>query len=132
VHVDGAARNNPGPAAFGYVICDAGGGRIEARGEYLGETTNNVAEYRGMVAAARRAAELGAARVTFHVDSQLLQRQVTGRYRVKAAHLKPLVADLLAALRRIPDWAVVHVPRERNRAADRLANRALDARGTVS
>jgi len=132
IHVDGASRNNPGPAAFGYVVRDDRGRKIEARGEFIGEATNNVAEYTGMIAAARRAGELGARSAEFRVDSELLARQVAGTYRVKAPHLKPLFAQLLAALHRIPQWRVRHVPRESNRAADRLANRALDARGAVT
>jgi len=132
IHADGASRGNPGPAAFGYVIRDQGGRDIEARGEFIGDTTNNVAEYRGLIAAARRAAELSPAAVEFRVDSQLLERQVRGQYRVKAAHLKPLFGELTRVLERIPRWSVVHVPREANHEADRLANRALDVRGVVT
>jgi len=132
IHVDGAARNNPGPAAFGYVVRDDRGREIEAYGEFIGEATNNVAEYRGMIAAARRAVELRTSAAEFCVDSELLARQVAGKYRVKARHLKPLFAQLVAALNKIPQWRVRHVPRESNRAADRMANRALDARGVVT
>ena len=132
IYVDGAARHNPGPAGFGYVISDGRGRAIESRGEFLGEATCNVAEYKGMLAAARRAAALGARTVEFRLDSELVQRQVTGRYRVKAPHLKPLWAEVKAALRRIPEWRVVHVPRSANREADAMANRALDARGVVT
>ena len=91
-----------------------------------------VAEYKGMIAAARRAVALGARTVEFRVDSELVQRQVTGRYRVKAPHLKPLLAEVMAVLGRIPEWRVVHVPRSANREADAMANRALDARGVVT
>jgi len=132
VYVDGGSRNNPGPAGFGYVILDGAGREIEGRGEFIGEATNNVAEYRGMIAAARRVAELGGGPVLFRVDSQLLERQVAGRYRVKAAHLKPLFAELTAALRRLSDWRIEHVPREQNTLADALVNRAIDARGVVT
>ena len=132
IHVDGASRNNPGPAGFGYVIREQGGREIAARGEFIGETTSNVAEYRGMIAAAKRVVELGAGSATFRVDSQLLERQVSGRYRVKAAHLKPLFAELMGALRQIPEWRVEHVPREQNREPDRLANRAVNVRGVVT
>ena len=132
IHTDGGSRNNPGPAGFGYVICDTRGREIEARGEFAGETTSNVAEYKGMIAAARRAVELAAAAVEFRVDSELLERQIAGRYRVKAPHLKPLFADLMAALRQIPDWRIRHVSREQNRRADQLVNRAIDVRGVVT
>ncbi len=131
IHVDGGARNNPGPAAYGYVICRADGAEVESRGEFIGEATNNVAEYRGMIAAAKRVVELGARTATFRVDSELLERQVTGRYRVKAAHLRPLIIELMDALRRLPEWRVEHVPRELNRKADRMVNLAIDTRGVV-
>jgi ribonuclease HI len=131
VHCDGGARGNPGPAGFGFVICDADGEEVYSRGEFVGNATNNVAEYRGLIAAARQVAELGGRSVTFRVDSQLLQRQVTGQYRVKAAHLKPLHADLMQALRAVPGWSVEHVRREHNRHADKLVNQAIDARGVV-
>ena len=132
INCDGGSRGNPGPAGFGYVIHTSDGRPVEARGEFLGETTNNVAEYKGIIAAARRVAELGARSATFRVDSELLQRQVTGRYRVKAAHLKPLFAELMAALGRIDRWRVEHVRRENNELADELANQAMDVRGVVT
>jgi len=132
IYTDGGARNNPGPAGFGYVICDRSGKTIEARGAYIGEATNNVAEYKGMIAAANRAAELDAAAAEFRVDSELLERQVNGRYRVKAAHLRPLFEELMKALGRLPAWSVRHVRREGNHVADSLVNRAIDARGEVT
>ena len=131
IYCDGGARGNPGPAAFGYVILDDGR-EVDARGEFLGETTNNVAEYRGLIAAARRVAALSPENAIFRVDSELLQRQVTGRYRVRAAHLKPLHAELMAVLRTLSDWRVEHVRRHNNLRADEMANRAMDARGVVT
>ncbi len=132
IHTDGAARGNPGPAAFGYAVFDADGEWLEGRGEFIGDTTSNVAEYKGMIAAARRAAELGAAEAEFRVDSELLERQVNGAYRVKAPHLRRLHAELMAALDRLPSWRVCHVRRAHNAEADRLANQALDARGVAT
>lgn len=132
IHTDGGARGNPGPAAFGYVICSSNGEKIEGRGEFIGETTNNVAEYKGMIAAAKRTVELGADAAEFRVDSELLERQVRGKYRVKAAHLKPLFAELMAVLQQIPEWRVCHVRREHNSEADELANRAMDTGGVVT
>ncbi len=132
IHADGGSRNNPGPSAFAYVICDPHGRPLEQHGEYIGETTNNVAEYKALIAAARRAAQLGSHSVEFRVDSELIQRQVTGQYRVKSPHLKPLFRELMADLRRIPTWTVRHVPREQNTAADLLVNRAIDTRGVVT
>lgn len=132
IHTDGGARGNPGPAAFGYVICNSNGEKIEGRGEFIGEATNNVAEYKGMIAAAKRTVELGADEAEFRVDSELLERQVKGRYRVRAPHLKPLFAELMAALQQIPEWRVRHVRREQNTEADELANRAMDTGGVVT
>ena len=131
IYSDGGARNNPGPAGFGYVIQDAHGKTIAARGEYIGEATNNVAEYRGIISAAKRALELGATDAEFRVDSELLARQVSGQYRVKAPTLRPLIIELMAILRKIPSWSVAHVRREFNPEADALVNRAIDERGVV-
>jgi ribonuclease HI len=132
IHCDGGARNNPGPAGFGYVIFDQNGRRLEGRGEFIGTATNNEAEYRGLIAAATRAAELGVPSVVFRVDSELLERQISGRYRVKAPNLRPLFLELKAVLGRLPSWSVEHVRREHNADADRLANLAMDARGVVT
>ncbi|MFW6158279.1 MAG: ribonuclease HI family protein [Planctomycetota bacterium] len=132
IHCDGGAWNNPGPAAFAYVIRDEHGAAVERRGEYIGETTNNVAEYRAVIAAVRRAAELGAGRVVIRLDSQLVHRQLSGRYRVKAKHLKPLFAELKALIDRLPQCRLEHVGRDRNREADRLVQEAIDRRGVVT
>jgi ribonuclease HI len=132
IHCDGGARNNPGPAGFGYVIWDGSGRRLEGRGEFIGTATNNVAEYKGLIAAAARAVELDAGSVTFRVDSELLERQISGRYRVKSPNLKPLFAKLMSTLKQIDKWRVEHVRREYNADADLLANQAMDARGVVT
>ena len=132
IHCDGGSRNNPGPAGFGYVISDGSGRRLEGRGEFIGSATNNVAEYKGLIAAATRAVELGARSVTFRVDSELIERQVAGQYRVKSPNLKPLFAELMGVLKQISKWRVEHVRREYNADADLLANRAMDARGVVT
>lgn len=124
--VDGAARGNPGEAGFGVVFQTAEG---EHRiGGYLGETTNNVAEYCGLLAALGWAERQGLRDLVLHSDSQLVVRQLAGAYRVKAPHLKPLFEAVLASRKRLPGLEVRHVPREQNRAADALANRAIDER----
>lgn len=132
IYTDGGSRNNPGPAALGYVIFDHQGRQIEARGQFLGETTNNVAEYRAMIAAAERAVQIHAPDVTFRVDSQLLQRQITRRYRVRSPHLKPLFDRLTDILKHLPKWRIEHIPREQNRTADHMVNLAIDARGDIA
>jgi len=127
LRTDGGARGNPGPSAAGIVVEDSGGRALVRKGILLGKGTNNEAEYRALIAALEEAARLGAREVEARADSQLLVRQVEGRYRVKAANLKPLFARVRELLERFERWRVVHVPREENREADRLANMALDA-----
>jgi len=124
--IDGASRGNPGEAGFG-VVFEANGEPEEIAG-FLGRTTNNVAEYAALLAALTHARRLGIARLTLYSDSELLVRQLSGHYRVKAAHLVPLYLQVLKLRRGIPGLTVRHVPREQNRAADALANRAIDQR----
>jgi len=127
VACDGAARGNPGPAGIGVQITDGDGSVLAEIAEGLGETTNNVAEYTAVIEGLRRAHELGARSVLLRSDSQLLINQLTGRYRVRSAHLQPLhrqVRDLASAF---DDVEFRHVRRERNTEADRLANEGVDA-----
>jgi ribonuclease HI len=127
VHVDGGARGNPGPAAIGVVVSDAGGALLEQLGEPIGETTNNVAEYRALLRGLERAHALGASEVEVVGDSELVAKQVTGRYKVKHAGLRPLHGEALRALAGFERWSVRTVPRAQNAAADALVNAALDA-----
>jgi ribonuclease HI len=132
IHVDGGARGNPGPAGAGVVLRDAADEAVlMERGYYLGEATNNVAEYRGLIAALQLAVDLGARGVEVCSDSELLVRQVNGQYRVKAAHLKPLFARVRELAAPLEAFTVRHVRREQNTEADRLANLAMDRRGDV-
>ena len=126
VACDGAARGNPGPAGIGVQITDASGHVLAEIAEGLGETTNNVAEYTAAIEGLKRAAELGASAVTLRSDSQLLIYQLTGKYRVKTAHLVPLHRAVLALARGFSTIRFEHVPRERNKEADRLANEGVD------
>ncbi|QSB13284.1 bifunctional RNase H/acid phosphatase [Natronosporangium hydrolyticum] len=128
VEADGGARGNPGPAGWGTVVRDAETGDVLAeRSEAIGIATNNVAEYRGVIAGLAAAAELGAETVEARMDSKLVVEQMTGRWRIKNPGLRPLAAEAAALVRRFDnvDWR--WVPRERNRDADRLANQAMDA-----
>lgn len=125
-YCDGGSRGNPGPSAFGVSIEDADGHEIEAIGETIGISTNNVAEYRAVIAALQRCAELGATEVEIRTDSQLLVRQLEGRYKVKAPHLQPLHAEARAAARALEAVSFTHVYREQNVRADALVNEALD------
>jgi ribonuclease HI len=126
LHVDGASRGNPGEAGFGVHVADADGVRIASLYGYLGKTTNNVAEYQALLHGLRWAIGRGARRVEVFSDSELLVRQLSGRYRVKNAGLVPLHREAAGLLARFESARVVHVPRERNREADALANRAVD------
>jgi ribonuclease HI len=126
VSCDGAARGNPGPAGFGVQITDERGNVVAELAEWLGETTNNVAEYTAAREGLRRAAELGARSVHLRSDSQLLIEQLSGRYKVRAAHLRPLYEDVVGAIAGFDAVTLEHVPRERNREADRLANEGVD------
>jgi ribonuclease HI len=127
VHVDGGARGNPGPAAAAAVITGADGAVLDEAMEVLGTQTNNAAEYRGLLLGARRAHELGATEVEFVNDSELIARQLTGRYKVKNADLRPLYEEALRELGGFASWSVRSVPREQNADADALVNQALDA-----
>ncbi|MFD7771479.1 reverse transcriptase-like protein, partial [Streptomyces sp. NPDC059787] len=128
VEADGGSRGNPGPAGYGAVVGDAATGEtlVEAA-EYLGVATNNVAEYRGLLAGLRAARELDPeARVHVRMDSKLVIEQMTGRWKIKHPAMKPLAAE---AARVFPPERVTYewIPRARNKHADRLANEAMDA-----
>ena len=126
VFTDGAARGNPGPAGAGAVVLD-GEGRVLARlGRFLGKQTNNVAEYQGLLLGLRRARQMGAREVEVRADSQLLVRQLQGKYAVKNEVLKRLHEEALALLRSFDRYELLHVPREQNALADEMSNRAID------
>jgi len=123
---DGGARGNPGPAAFGYVLEAEDGTVLAAHGEAIGVATNNVAEYRALVAGLQRAAELGFDEVEVVSDSELLVRQMRGEYRVKNAALRDLSLQAAGLALRIGRVRYTAVRREHNELADRLVNEALD------
>ena len=126
VHVDGGSRGNPGPAAVAAVATDADGEPLGERKLYIGEATNNVAEYRAVLLGLELARELGAEEVEVVNDSELIARQIGGEYKVKHAGLKPLFAQAMGELRGFHKWAVRPVPRDQNTRADELVNEALD------
>jgi ribonuclease HI len=128
VHVDGGARGNPGPAAAAAVLSDADSGQVvDEATEFLGHTTNNVAEYRGLLLGLARASALGATAVEVINDSELVAKQVNGEYKVKHPDMKALHAEALAALAGFDAWVIRSVPRSKNVDADALVNQALDA-----
>lgn len=124
---DGGSRGNPGPAAFGFVLTDPSGSEVVARGEYIGTATNNVAEYRSLIAGLAAAAEHGAKPLAVYMDSELVIRQMTGQYRVKNEGLKPLHREAREATARLPEVHFSSVRRDDNGRADGLVNQALDA-----
>jgi ribonuclease HI len=126
VHVDGGSRGNPGPAAAAAVLSTPDGDVVDEAARTLGRTTNNVAEYRGLLLGLERAAALGATEVEVINDSELIAHQVTGRYKVKHPDMKPLHAEALRALGGFERWSIRPVPRAQNADADALVNQALD------
>jgi ribonuclease HI len=130
VHVDGGARGNPGPSAVAAVASDGSGRELAERAAYIGETTNNVAEYRAVLLGLQLARDLEAEEVSVVNDSELVSRQIEGRYKVKNAGLKPLHRQAMEELRGFGDWSVTSVRRESNERADQLVNEELDRRGS--
>jgi ribonuclease HI len=127
VHVDGGARGNPGPAAVGAVVTAPEGGEpLAEKGVYIGEATNNVAEYRAVLLGIELARQLGAKELEIVNDSELVARQIGGQYKVKHAGLKPLFLETMRELREFDRWSVRNVRRESNERADELVNQALD------
>jgi len=124
---DGGSRGNPGPAAFGYVLEAEDGTVLAAHGERIGVATNNVAEYRGLVAGLEKALELAVPEVEVVSDSELLVKQMTGEYKVKNAALRDLSLQAARLAREIGKVSYTAVRRDHNELADRLVNEALDA-----
>jgi ribonuclease HI len=127
VNVDGGARGNPGPAAIGVVVRNEDGAIVEAVGETIGRATNNVAEYRALLRGLELASAHGADEVHLIGDSQLIVRQVEGRYKVKHADMKELHAKAKEMLAGFERWSIEDVRRAQNADADRLVNEALDS-----
>jgi len=128
VYSDGAARGNPGPAGAGAVLVDPAGNIVERLGKFLGIQTNNFAEYTGLLIGLQRARELGASEVEVYADSELMIRQLEGRYQVKSPTLRPLYEEARRLLKEFSRVKLVHVPRAQNAAADEMSNRAIDER----
>ncbi|HHT01389.1 MAG TPA: ribonuclease HI family protein [Firmicutes bacterium] len=127
LNTDGAARHNPGPAALGVVIAE-NGQVIKTISEYVGETTNNVAEYLAVIRGLEEAMSLGAERVQIRSDSELLVKQINGQYKVKNEGLRPLYLLVKVLMEKFTEVSFLHINREQNKEADWLANKALDAK----
>jgi ribonuclease HI len=125
-YADGASRGNPGPSSYGVVVYDGGGKELHRSSRALGHGTNNQAEYQGAIAALEAALGLGAREVELRMDSELVIRHLTGRYKVRNPKLIPLYKRILDLRSRFDSVALTHVPRAQNGVADGLANEALD------
>ena len=126
VMVDGAARGNPGQAGCGAAIYDENGVVVKELSRYLGRATNNVAEYEGLLMGLEAVLDLGRKNVIVQSDSELLVRQLNGQYRVRDEKLKVLFERVMALLRQFDSYRIIHVRREFNKLADRLANQGID------
>jgi ribonuclease HI len=124
-YTDGASSGNPGPASIGAVIQDGGGKVIARISRRIGHATNNQAEYRAIIAALEEALRLGAEEVDIKSDSELVVKQLNGRYRVKKATLRPLYQKVVQLTGSLGAFSIAYIPREQNGEADRLANQAL-------
>jgi ribonuclease HI len=127
LYTDGGARGNPGPAAYGYVLEAEDGTVLAAEGEAIGEATNNVAEYSGLIAGLAKAIELHVPDLEVVSDSELMVKQMRGEYRVKNEALRELSLEAARLARRLKNVEYRHVKRAHNELADKLVNEALDA-----
>jgi acyl dehydratase/ribonuclease HI len=130
-NIDGAARGNPGPAAYGVIVRRPDGKKQESIGKYIGRTTNNVAEYYALIAALDYAAASGIRRLRVYSDSQLIVNQIKGIYKVKHPDLRPLHERAKKQAAGLESFTIQYVPREENREADEMANAALDSTSGV-
>ena len=131
VYSDGASRRNPGPAAIGFAIYDQNGNLLEQNAQYIGENTNNTAEYRALLWAMDRSCAHCRKNIRIHSDSELVVKQMTGVYRAKKDHLRDLLQEALNKKALFESFEIVHVPRNNSRlqAVDKLVNSALDQEG---
>lgn len=126
IHIDGASRGNPGPASYAVIVKTASGRPVASLAKPLGNTTNNYAEYQALLAALDFALRQGNRRISVYSDSELLVRQIHGRYRVRSEDLKPLYTRAMTLIQSFEAFSITHIVRAKNREADRLANQALD------
>jgi len=125
-HIDGGSRGNPGPAAAGFILTGPVGSQSQAKAFFIGQATNNVAEYTALVKALEAAKHIGAEQLTVFSDSELLVKQINGRYKVKSEQIRPLFRQAVDLLGEFENWKVRHITREKNKEADELVNQALN------
>lgn len=131
IYSDGGARGNPGPAAIGVLICNEKGERVREHHEVIGETTNNVAEYTAVLVALELARQMKIQNIEYFLDSELVAKQLSGKYRVKTPHILELYKQAKDLEKNFHSITFTHVPRthEKIKYADKLVNRALDSEG---
>ena len=126
VNVDGASRGNPGESGIGVAIFDKDSNLINEACDYLGVATNNIAEYKALILGLRLSIKYNAKKILFKSDSELMVKQIKGEYKVKNAQLKLLFAEVQDLFKKLPNWEIMHVPREENKEADLLANKGVE------
>lgn len=126
LYTDGGSRGNPGPAGIGVVILDSARKRIKDLYRYIGETTNNIAEYNALIHGLEEAAKLNADEVVINMDSELIAKQLNGEYRVKDSDIKPLFEKALGILKTFKAFEINHIERSKNKEADKLVNKAIN------
>jgi len=129
LYVDGAARGNPGPAGIGAVLFDENKKRIKDFYKFLGNATNNIAEYNALIYGLQEALAIGAKEVVVNLDSELVVLQLKGEYRVKNSKLRPLFEQAVHMLDKLDKIEVKHIDRKENKEADKLANKAINLSG---
>lgn len=126
IYIDGGARGNPGPAGVGVVVLDESGKRIKDVSKYIGEATNNIAEYSALLYGLEEALILRADEIKINLDSELVAKQITGEYRVKDPNIRPLFERALNMLKSFKNFEVNHIDRSKNKEADKLVNKAIN------
>ncbi len=131
IYTDGGSRGNPGPSAAGFVLIDQNKKQLSAKGIFLGEGTNNTAEYSGILKALETAKKFAADEIEIFSDSELLVKQINGEYNVKSENIRPLFMQVMDMLDKFKNWKIKHIPREKNQQADKLVNQALNLQKDV-
>ena len=129
IYIDGGARGNPGPAGVGVVVLDGSGKKIRDVSKYIGEATNNIAEYSALLYGLEEALILRADEIKINLDSELVAKQITGEYRVKDPNIKPLFERAINMLKSFKNFEVNHIDRSENKEADKLVNKAINLAG---
>lgn len=130
LYIDGASRGNPGPAGIGVLILDEARKKVKESCKYIGETTNNIAEYNALIHGLEEALKLGPAEIVINLDSELVAKQLSGDYRVKDSFIRPLFEKALDILKGFDEFKINHIDRSQNKAADKLANKAINLKQT--